>query len=159
MSMIAITTRSASQTKNIASALAGEIIKNTRKNGAYVIALEGNLGAGKTTFVQGFARGLGIKDIPKSPTFVIMNVYPMRQSTKRVARNIRHLVHIDCYRIKSPKELTHLGVKEIMKDPKNIVVIEWAEKIKKILPSDVIRICFHHGKKFHERNIEVRSRR
>ncbi|MDO8600248.1 MAG: tRNA (adenosine(37)-N6)-threonylcarbamoyltransferase complex ATPase subunit type 1 TsaE [bacterium] len=145
--MIEITTHSASQTKNIASALAKEIKKTPHKTGAFVVALEGNLGSGKTTFAQGFARGLGIKDIPKSPTFVLMNVYPFGKA--------RHLVHIDCYRIKSSKELLHLGVKEIFKDPHSIVVIEWAERIKKILPKSIVRISFHHGKKSNERKLKV----
>lgn len=106
------------------------------KNKAMVLALKGDLGGGKTTFVQGFAKGLGIEQRILSPTFVIMKRYKIP-----VIKN-KYLVHIDCYRLNSDKDLESIGFLKMLKDPKNIVVIEWAEKIKKILPSHTIWINF-----------------
>jgi len=115
-------TKSSSQTKKL-----GEKTALNRK--ASVFALIGDLGSGKTTFAQGFAKGLGIKDKILSPTFVIMKKYD-------------HFYHIDCYRIENKKELLDLGFKEIISNPKNVVIIEWAEKIKSILPKDTVFIEF-----------------
>ncbi len=111
--------------------LSNEILKEILENKkAIVIGLEGDLGSGKTTFVQGIAKGLGIKGKITSPTFVIMKKYDF-------------LYHIDCYRIKS-KDLLELDFKEIIKQSGNIVVIEWAERIKKVLPKDVIWMKFEY---------------
>jgi len=111
--------------------LSNEILKEILENKkAIVIGLEGDLGSGKTTFVQGIAKGLGIKGKITSPTFVIMRKYDF-------------LYHIDCYRIKS-KDLLELDFKEIIKQSGNIVVIEWAERIKKVLPKDVIWMKFEY---------------
>lgn len=164
-----IITHNAAETKKIAKALAQEILTTPPSHGASIIALEGNLGSGKTTFTQGFARGLGIKEIPKSPTFVIMNAYPLKKSEIRNQKSETnskfkkyknqktqgHFVHIDCYRIESAKELTHLGIQEIFKDSHSIVLIEWAERIRSLLPRDGIRIRFEHGAKSNERIILV----
>lgn len=153
--MVKIFTKTSAETKKIAFALAKEILKTPPSHGALVIALEGNLGAGKTTFVQGFALGLGITEIPKSPTFVLMNVFSMRQGTQDKRHGARQLVHLDCYRIASAKELECLGIKEIFKDSHSVVMIEWAERIRSLLPRGVIRIRFEHGMKSHERSIFV----
>lgn len=115
-------TKNVSETRKIAKLLAQEI------NGG-VIGLTGELGAGKTTFIQAFAKGLGIKDKLTSPTFVLMKKYG-------------NLYHIDCYRISSYKDILALDFKEIISNPKNIIVIEWAEKIKKILPKNTIWLKF-----------------
>jgi tRNA threonylcarbamoyladenosine biosynthesis protein TsaE len=82
-----------------------------------------------TTFIKAFAKGLGIKKRLTSPTFVLM-------------KNYRNFYHIDCYRIKSYKDILGLDFQEIISNPKNIILIEWAEKVKKILPKDVIWIKF-----------------
>jgi len=111
----------------------GQIKEN--KKTAMVLALSGNLGGGKTTFLQGFAKGLGIKEKILSPTFVIM-------------KKFGNFYHIDCYRLKNEKDILELGFKEIIKNPKNIVAIEWPEKIKKILPKNTILIKF----KFIDKN-------
>lgn len=179
--MIEFITTSPIQTKKIAFVLAKEILKMPLQKSALVIALEGNLGSGKTTFTQGFAKGLGIKEIPKSPTFVIMNVYTFEKSQttpNKLLRNLtgqanhksqtnskprkqknlktyKHLAHIDCYRIASAKELAHLGVKEIFRDPHSVVLIEWAERIKRLLPRNIIHIRFYHGKQKHERTLQI----
>lgn len=127
-------------------------VKKTGKT-ALVIGLIGELGGGKTTFLQGFAKGLGIKEKILSPTFVILKRFKITklktQNSKRKAtaqnsklNEFENFYHIDCYRIKKPKELLDLGFKKIISDPKNIVAIEWAEKIKKILPKNTLKIKF-----------------
>lgn len=123
-------TQNKKQTENLAKMLAKEILKykNTKKN-SLVFGLIGNLGAGKTTFIQAFAKGLGIKSRLTSPTFVLMKVYG-------------NLYHIDCYRIKDYKDILALDFGDIVSNPKNIILIEWAERIKKILPKDTVWIKF-----------------
>lgn len=123
-------TQSKKQTENLAKMLAKEILKykNIKKN-ALVFGLSGNLGAGKTTFIQAFAKGLGVRSRLTSPTFVLMKVYG-------------NLYHIDCYRIKDYKDILALDFGDIVSNPKNIILIEWAERIKKILPKDTVWIKF-----------------
>ena len=123
-------TKSKKQTEQLAKMLAKEILKykNTKKN-ALVFGLVGNLGAGKTTFIQAFAKGLKIKRRLTSPSFVLM-------------KNYGNLYHIDCYRIKNHKDVLALDFKEIVSNPKNIVLIEWAERIRKILLKNTVWIKF-----------------
>ncbi|OIP80580.1 MAG: tRNA (adenosine(37)-N6)-threonylcarbamoyltransferase complex ATPase subunit type 1 TsaE [Parcubacteria group bacterium CG2_30_45_37] len=99
-----------------------------RLKGGEVIGLIGNLGAGKTIFTKGLAAGLGIIKNITSPTFVLMRVYPVK------SRRIKQLVHIDAYRVKSARDLTAIGADEYFGRPDTITAIEWADKIKKILP-------------------------
>jgi len=96
--------------------------------GGEIFGLIGNLGAGKTIFTKGLAQGLKIKKNITSPTFVLMKVYPVKSST------IKFLVHIDAYRIKSAKDLIAIGADEYFNRADTITIIEWADKIKKILP-------------------------
>lgn len=152
--MIKIVTRSAKETKKVAKILAEEA-SGYRGSSAFIIAMEGELGAGKTTFAQGFAAALGVTNRVQSPTFVLMKIYELRQATRNKRHGFKHLVHIDCYRIAHPKELVHLGLKDILKDRDAIVLIEWADRIKKILPRGVTRICFTHGRHINERTIAV----
>ncbi len=120
----------------------------TSKTGrAFVIALSGDLGAGKTTFIQGFVGALGIKKRVTSPTFILFRRFAIRHSP------FTSLYHVDAYRIKSPKEIAALEFKEILSNPANIVLIEWPENIKKILPKNILRIQFAHGQKENERQI------
>lgn len=112
-------TQSSIETQKLAEKLA----KNFKSG---VVALSGDLGAGKTIFTQGFARGLGIKDKIISPTFVII-------------RQHKNFYHIDLYRLESFKEL---GLEELFADKNNIVLIEWAEKIKNLIPKNAIWITF-----------------
>ena len=127
-------TKNEKETKKLARILANEILKQKKaypeqNRGAVVIGLEGNLGAGKTTFIQAFAKGMGIKRRLTSPTFVLMKKY-------------NNLYHLDCYRIKDSQDVLVLDFKEIISEPKNIILIEWAEKIKRILPKTKIWIKF-----------------
>jgi len=118
--------------------LSKEVLKTKLKKGALIIGLKGDLGGGKTTFLQGFSKGLGIKQKITSPTFVIMRRYKIQNTRYK----IQNFYHIDCYRIEKPKEILNLGFKEIISNPQNIVVIEWADRIRKILPKKAIIIKF-----------------
>jgi len=120
------------KTKQLGKILA-ENIKPQQK--AAVFCLYGDLGAGKTTFLQGFGEGLGIKKI-QSPTFVIMNKFLLKNN------EFKFFYHFDCFRIEDPKEIINLGFVEIAEDPQNIVAIEWPEKIEKFLPTERIEIVF-----------------
>ncbi|MBU0722580.1 tRNA (adenosine(37)-N6)-threonylcarbamoyltransferase complex ATPase subunit type 1 TsaE [Patescibacteria group bacterium] len=118
-----------------------DFAKKFSKNltGGQVLGLTGNLGAGKTVFTKGLALGIGIKKNITSPTFVLMKVYPVksvRSSEKKSLDKprIKFLVHIDACRIKSTHDLIAIGADEYFKRPDTITVIEWADKIKKILP-------------------------
>lgn len=119
-------TRSEKETKALAEKLSKKFAKG-------VISLSGELGAGKTTFVQGFAKGLGIKDQIISPTFVLMRQHKIPNTKKT-------LYHIDLYRLEEETQISNLGLEEVLKDPNNIVVIEWAQKAKSILPEKIIQI-------------------
>lgn len=131
-------TISARETQKLAADLIKQLSKKKVK-GALILGLVGELGAGKTTFIQGMAKALKIKERILSPTFVIMKHFNIL-----TFKHFNYFYHIDCYRIEEAKELLTLGLKEIIKDPKNLVVIEWAEKIKKILPKDTVWIEFGH---------------
>ena len=127
------------QTKNIAKTLAEIVLGERQRRGATVIALVGELGSGKTTFAQGFAKGLGIKARILSPTFILLKEFAIQHSFFRV------FYHIDCYRLKDEKDLEVVGIREIMLNPENIVAIEWPEKIKKIMPKNATLIKFKHS--------------
>lgn len=122
---------------------------------AAILALEGDLGAGKTTFAQGFARGLGIRRRTASPTFIIMRRFAIPAGSGRHTGQGKFKVfyHIDAYRIKKNDPLDALGIKEVLEDPSNIVLVEWPEKIKKILPAKITWLKFGHGGKENERII------
>lgn len=121
------------ETQEIGEELAEEI-KELKT--AVVLGLKGDLGAGKTTFLQGLAKGLGIKEKVISPTFVIMNRFDIKKG------KFKNFYHLDCYRIENVKEIQDLGFEEIISNQENIVCIEWPEKIKKVLPADMISIKF-----------------
>jgi len=130
-------TKSSEETQKIGEALAMEILLSpTSQKTAVVLALSGNLGGGKTTFLQGFAKGLGIKEKILSPTFVIQKRFQINKN------NFKNFYHIDCYRLNNEEDVAELGLKEILKNPENIVAIEWPEKIESILPKTAIKIDF-----------------
>jgi tRNA threonylcarbamoyladenosine biosynthesis protein TsaE len=139
-------TNSAKATKKIGQKLAREILVLRRaRRKAIVLGLEGDLGGGKTTFLQGFAKGLGIKEKILSPSFVIMKKFlipPFHQNGRSFILVEKYFYHFDCYRIQKAKEILELGFKEIISEPKNIVAIEWSERVKKVLPKSAILIKF-----------------
>lgn len=120
------------KTKQLGKLLA-ENMKPQQK--AAVFCLRGGLGAGKTTFLQGFGEGFGIKKI-QSPTFIIMNKFLLKNT------EFKFFYHFDCFRIEDPEEVMKLGFSEIAEDPRNIVAIEWPEKIEKFLPRERIEMIF-----------------
>ncbi len=131
-------TKNVKETQELAAKIINDLI-NQKHQGAMVLGLVGELGAGKTTFIQGLAKAIKIQEKVLSPTFVIMKrfkIYELR---------FKNLYHVDCYRIERANEMKELGFNEILKNPKNIVVIEWAEKIKSILPQDTTWINFEHA--------------
>lgn len=135
-----------SRTKKIGQGLAREILKDSGSK-SLIIGLEGDLGGGKTTFLQGFAKELKIKRKILSPTFVIVRKLDIPRDKKIKSRFLR-FYHIDCYRIEKPKDILELDFKKIISDSKNIIAIEWVNRIKKILPERIILIKF----KFINRN-------
>lgn len=148
---------SAKQTQSLASRLAKKILVSKPEQGAFVLALKGDLGSGKTTFVQGLAKGLGIKNKINSPTFVIMKKFKVpHRGTLRGRQNSKCKVfyHFDCYRIDKPEEILELGWQEIIANPQNIVAIEWPEKIKKFLPKETICLNFKFINK-NQREIKI----
>jgi tRNA threonylcarbamoyladenosine biosynthesis protein TsaE len=115
----------------IAKLFLGEILKQKKRTKeALIVALSGDLGAGKTTFVKAVAKHLGIKNKISSPTFVIMKKYPLKKID-----GYKFLFHLDAYRLKNEKELMHLGWGEIIKNKEHLIFIEWPENVKKAIPS------------------------
>jgi tRNA threonylcarbamoyladenosine biosynthesis protein TsaE len=104
--------------------------------GGDIFCLSGDLGAGKTTLSQGIAQGLGVKRNISSPTFIIVNIYKIKKNIK----NIKKIIHIDAYRLKTLKELEGIGFFDFIKEKDGVIIIEWGEKIKKYLPKKYIKI-------------------
>ena len=119
-----VLTKSAAETKKLGAKIATELK-------AQIYALSGDLGSGKTTFVQGFAQGLGITSKIISPTFILMRKY-------------QNFYHVDLYRLEDDieSEVRNLGLTDIWGKPGNVVIIEWAEKIKDMIPKEAMWIKF-----------------
>lgn len=109
--------------------------------GGDVIALRGELGSGKTAFVQHLSRALGVKGRVTSPTFVIMNVYEVKDTQAR-ERGIRQLCHIDAYRMLSEKDLQSVGGQDFIGTEDTVTAIEWAERVEQMLPPQTLWISF-----------------
>lgn len=124
-----VTTHSPEETGRLAKSIAG------RLTGGEVIALTGELGAGKTHFVKGLAEGLGIDpNIVTSPTFVLINEYEGRL----------HVYHFDAYRLSDAGELEALGCYEMFAGD-GVCVVEWAERVEACLPADRLAIHIEHA--------------
>lgn len=111
-------------------------------DGATVIGLRGDLGAGKTTFTQICANLLGISENVTSPTFVILKKYKL--DGKFFGEKFSYLIHIDAYRLKGGKELNTIGWQEIIADSKNLVMVEWPELVTDVMPENARYINFKH---------------
>lgn len=126
-------TKRAEETKELGAKFTRSL--KPKKEEATVICLLGDLGAGKTTFVQGVASALFIKETIQSPTFVLMKRFSINPP-------FRSLIHVDAYRIEDESELKQLNFEEILSDPTNLVFIEWPERIKNSIPKTAETISF-----------------
>jgi len=141
---------SAEEMKECAKEIIVSLLPQERSQ-ALVLALTGDLGAGKTTFTQGVAEVLGIREAVVSPTFTIMRIYKIQREGP-----FSHLVHIDAYRLESADELIRLGWSALMKDPQHCIVVEWPERVSDCIPpsahSIVLRLVSdtHHEISYQE---------
>ncbi len=116
--------------------LADQLAKSL--TGGEILALVGDLGAGKTTFTQKLAKRLKVTARVSSPTFVLMNLFKARLKNGRAVT----LYHLDLYRAQNFKEVKALGITEFWEQKNSITVIEWADRIKKYLPKHALLIKF-----------------
>ena len=120
-----------------------------RLKGGEVIGLIGELGAGKTTFIQALARSLGIKEKVNSPTFVLMKIYQVVSHP-----SISCLVHVDAYRLNNSGELKNIGLLEYLGRLDTVTVIEWADRVKEILPQGLVTVTISAGPQDEARVID-----
>jgi tRNA threonylcarbamoyladenosine biosynthesis protein TsaE len=118
-----VVTRTAEDTRKVAEALSELLVPGD------VVSLTGDLGAGKTTFVQGAARGLGVTDQVASPTFVLVREY----------RGDVPVYHLDVYRLDRLQEVIDLGFEDLL-DPAGVVFVEWGDAIAPLLPDEHLRV-------------------
>lgn len=120
-----VETHDAEQTQRLATYLAGALGPGA------VVALVGDLGAGKTTFVQGFAAAMGVDNLGSvlSPTYTLVNEYPAGNLT---------LVHMDFYRLQHPQAAQALGLDEYFDQPSSIILVEWADMLMEMLPEHTL---------------------
>ena len=109
------------------------ILENTTHN-SLLLALQGDLGAGKTTFTQQLAAYFGVVESVTSPTFTIMKMYELQHE------RFDQLVHIDAYRLEDEAEAVPLRLQEIMSQPRTVACLEWPEQIPGVIPPDAIKI-------------------
>jgi len=138
-------THDSKETQELGKILAEEL------RGGEVICLSGDLGAGKTTFTQGLLKGLGVKGPYTSPTFLIIKQYHIapdmkrKTNTKKILKVPWHrfydIYHIDAYRV-GAEDVSNLGWQEIISTDKNVTIIEWADRVRDIIPSDALWINF-----------------
>ena len=126
-----------SKSREQTEAFAAQYAKTLRAGD--IVLLDGDMGAGKTVFAKGVARGLGIQEEVTSPTYAYMNDYDGR------------LFHYDCYRIETPEQAERLGLADYF-DMGGICLVEWAQNIASLLPKDVKRVQI---KKINENEREI----
>ncbi len=134
------TTSSVDQTRELAAAVAGL----TRPGD--VVVLAGDLGAGKTAFVQGFGRGLGVTDRITSPTFTLVHVYEGGRLP---------IHHLDVYRLDQLSEALDLGLAEML-DEDGVVLVEWGDAITPVLPQDLLEVRLTFGDGDDDRVLALR---
>jgi len=139
--------KSLEETAKIAKDFVSRLNPNT--SSACVIGLYGELGSGKTTFMKFLAENLGVEEAVQSPTFVIMKIFKLEKT-----KDFKNLIHIDAYRIEKEEEMLNLGWNEIIANPKNIVCVEWPERISGIMPEHIM-INFEHLSQ-NERKVKIK---
>ncbi len=147
ISSMKIISKSISDTEKIAKDFIEKISMGVYDT-ALVVGLYGDLGSGKTTFTQAIAKIFDIKEDITSPTFVIEKIYDINHN------DFRKLVHIDAYRLDSAKELSALDLDKTLSDSRNIIFIEWPERVLEVLPKNHAKIFFKFLNEF-EREIEI----
>ena len=148
-----IESSSSKETKLLGRLFGEELRRSTfRSKGAMVIALIGALGSGKTTFTQGFAKGLGARGRVASPTFILARIH--RITGSRFTR----LVHMDAYRLSSVRDLPPLGFNELLADSETILLVEWANRIRPALPKGTITIRSSHLRSEEQRSFSFSLR-
>lgn len=135
-------TKSPQETKDFAK----EFLKDLQ--GGEILGLVGELGTGKTVFIQGLAEGLGVKEVVNSPTFVLMKLYKTQDPRLRI------LVHVDAYRLDSFNQLKEIGAEEYLNKKDCLVVVEWAERVPEVRKYPKYQeVVFKEGKSDNERVI------
>ena len=142
-----ITVSSVEEMHSFASDVASAFVK--KAEAPVVFGLRGDLGSGKTTFAQGFAKALGIQEKVLSPTFLIIKKYEIRNTKSETNSKFKiqnskfsALYHIDCYRLRGRKEIEELGWNDIIANPKHIVLVEWPERIQGAMPKNSVLLDF-----------------
>ena len=130
-----LTLSSLEDTKKLGQELAKEILKRKRE-AAFVVFLDGDLGTGKTTLVKEIIFALGVKEKVKSPTFTIIEPYEL---------NNENIYHVDLYRIIDPTELEIIGLREYLNESNAIIFIEWPEKSYGYLKKFDLKISLKHS--------------
>lgn len=144
--------KNSEETKKFARSFIEHLIKKgPAKKGATIVGLYGDLGAGKTFFTKEAAKILDVKGSVASPTFVLERIYKLSSKNK-----FEHLIHIDAYRLEGGDELTRLGWEELVNNNKNLIFIEWPEKVFDVMPESHIGIFFEHAG-IEERKIEIKN--
>ncbi|HBP01167.1 MAG: hypothetical protein UY41_C0043G0004 [Candidatus Moranbacteria bacterium GW2011_GWE1_49_15] len=144
-----IITQNSKQTEELAKLLAMEI------RGGEIICLSGDLGAGKTTFAQGLLEGLGVEGPYTSPTFAIMKEYEVNLKFQISNLKLLKVYHIDTYRVEE-RDILELGWKDFSGKKNAVTIVEWAERIKDIVPAGALWIHFS-WKNENEREIRIHS--
>lgn len=144
--------KSPKETANLAKLFAEELLKTKPGKKALVVGLKGELGTGKTTFTRSFLRALGVKVRIVSPTFIFSRRYRSR------LKYYKNIWHFDVYRLNSPKGVREIGLREAISHDENLILVEWADKVKGILPRGTIWVEFQHGQKSNERNLAFNRR-
>lgn len=133
-----LVSQSPHDTQAIAAKLADQLLSALpSRSQATIVALRGELGAGKTTFTQGFAQALKITNKPKSPTFMLAKQYAIPGTSFS-------LWHLDCYRLNGHQDLINLDLHSLFVDPKNIILVEWPERIGDGLPREHVEVHLTH---------------
>jgi tRNA threonylcarbamoyladenosine biosynthesis protein TsaE len=148
MKPLQIITRTPGETKKLGELFAEEVgtfLQKTTPRRALVVGLVGDLAAGKTIFVQGMMKGFGVTGKITSPTFVLSKTYSVQKKNSA----IRHICHCDFYRLSFQKEIKDIGLKEILTDPKTVVLVEWADRIPGFLKKGCLILLFKHMQKNH----------
>jgi tRNA threonylcarbamoyladenosine biosynthesis protein TsaE len=131
-------TRSPAETRDVARRLVQALPPSA------VIALYGDLGSGKTCFIQGVAGALGVNRVVTSPTFIVVNEY----------RGQRSLYHIDLYRLHGPDEILALGFADYL-EPDGLTAIEWADRAGDLIPASAVRVFLAAASSPRRRSIRI----